>query len=183
MTALRSKSSSDAPRGVLRREGEIYRESYSILEEGLVTQVSSPLLNAKYGIDGVIRILHREYEDIDRTLSLYTHFNLEYCGHQVGATYGLPRVLTQGYFKSPLDEAPPILSFDGMLIGTCVHVQEHVPYSALTPLDFEHAMRSLCSPEAVQRAIVERYSVSMPLLSPEEIIARGVAVTTLRFVR
>lgn len=148
-----------------------------------MTQVSAPLLNAKCGVDGVIRILNTEYDDIDVRLPVYTHFNLEYCGHHVGSIYGLPRILTQGYFKSIDDEEPPILSFNTMLIGKCVQVKEHVSYSALTPMDFEHAMRSLRTVDAVQRAIVERYSVSMPLLSPEEIIARGVAVTTLCFLR
>lgn len=181
MTPKTSRSKHISPLA-LPREGERYRDIYTTLEEGVVVQVSASLINAKYGVAGAIRIRDAEYSNIDTHLPLYTHFNLEFCGHRIGAIYGLPRILTQGYFKSPLDEEPPILSWEDLLIGECIRVKEHIPYSAILDSDFEYSMTSIRSVESLKDTILNRYSVSMPMLSKDEILSRGVSVTTLRIL-
>lgn len=165
----------------LKREGRMSECTYVILENGITTSVSALLYNAKHGVDGAIRIQKDEYEQIDTALPFYTHFNLQFCGHRIGSTYALPRILTQGYFVDDADQLPPLLSFEGALMGTCTKVQEHIPYNMITNDIFRYSMRHIQSVDELKSAILRRYKISMPSLSDEKILSLGVSITTLKF--
>jgi hypothetical protein len=163
-----------------QRSGKKSDEEYVVLENGLTTTVSTELLHAKLGIDGSIRIRKDEYHHIETYLPYFTHFNLEYSGHKIGARYALPRILVQGYFHSSEDELPPLLSFENILFGTCVRKKDRVPYHDLTATDFAYSMSNIKTVDDLERLIWSRYHVSMPKLSKEQIQKMGVSVTTLR---
>jgi hypothetical protein len=127
-----------------------------------------------------MRILEEEYMGIDSTLPYFTHFNLEFAGNPVGGRMFLPRVLTQGYFRAPGDEVLPILSFANVYTGTVTHKREHVPYKALHSEIFHYSMKHIKNVAELKKAILRRYRISMPNLSDEEILKRGVGITTIR---
>lgn len=165
----------------LTREGERFRELYRIEEGGVVKDVDAQAFDAAHRINGIIRVLEKEYFAIDVLLPFFTHFNLEFCGHKIGARYALPKIVARGYYRNSDDEVPPTLSFDGVLVGVCTVVREHVPYSALRDEDFRYSMKHIQNVDGLKKAIIARYSVSIPNLSEKEILDRSVSVTTLRF--
>lgn len=164
----------------LPREGSKHIGIYRVGEGRGVVDISSDEFNATNNIDGVIRIIKDEYTSIDPSLPFYTHFNLEFCGHRIGSTYALPRIIAQGHFRSHDDEVTPTLNFDNCYIATCTSVREHVPYRTLREKDFLYSMKHIKDPESLKKAILKRYQVSMPELSREQILKMGVAITTLR---
>lgn len=153
---------------------------YRILKGDTISEVDAHEFEVAHHVDGGIRILNDEYAHIDRTLPFFTHFNLEFSGHRIGAKYVLPCIITQGYYRAPGDEVLPVLSFDDVLTGTCVSKREHVPYRALHEADFRYSMKHIQNVADLKRAILHRYSISMPNLTESEILKLGVALTTLR---
>lgn len=145
--------------------------------------IDASAFNTTHNIEGVIRIPNELYDSIDGSLTRFTHFNLEFCGNRIGATYALPRILTHGYFRSEGDERPPTLSFDDIYVARCVSVREHVPYSAIHEKDFRYAMRLIGDADSLKKEMLFRYGVSMPLLTKKDIISRGVSITTLRILK
>ncbi len=153
---------------------------YRIRKGETISEIASHEFDIAHHSDGVIRILDEEYGDINRTLPFFTHFNLEFSGHRIGAKYMLPRIVKQGYYRGPEDEVLPVLSFNDVLVGTCVGVREHVPYKALREVNFLYSMKHIQDQSELKKAILRRYRVSMPNLTQEEIFNLGVSVTTLQ---
>jgi hypothetical protein len=89
--------------------------------------------------------------------------------------------MEQGYYRTPEDEVSPVLSFHDIETATCIGGREHVPYKALHAADFKYSMKHIQNVEELKRAILRRYSVSMPNLTEAEILKLGVAVTTLEW--
>jgi hypothetical protein len=85
------------------------------------------------------------------------------------------------YFRAPGNEVLPILSFTNVYTGTVIHKREHVPYKALHAEIFQYSMKHIKNVAELKKAILRRYRVSMPNLSDEEILRRGVGITTIRF--
>ncbi len=135
-----------------------------------------------YETTHAIRILDAEYDAIDSTSEFFTHFNLEHSGHKIGLRYILPRITKQGYFKYNHDEVAPVLSFRDVYIAECVSVRDFVAYKDLLPNDFQYSMNHIVDAQSLEDTILKRYRVSMPLLTDEEILERGVGVTTLRLL-
>lgn len=157
--------------------------TYRICDEGGAwTDVDEYTFNAMHGIDGVIRIHEKEYEGIDRALPFYTHFNFEWCGHAIGRRYALPRIIVPGYFRSSNDERPPVLSFKNIVIGECITVQEHVPYTILSADDFVYSMKHIQNMDELKTIIIKRYGKSMPNLSTNDFETRGVAMTIITII-
>ena len=167
----------------LVREGVRFAHLYRIKSNDRIREVDADKFNVANGIDGIIRIPADIYPTIDDTLTRYTHFNLEFSGHKIGALYALPRIVTHGYFRSQGDERPPVLSFGDIFIVRCVAVREHVPYESLREKDFKFSMKHIYNVEELKKEMLFRYAVSMPMLTKRDILSRGVSVTTLRFIK
>lgn len=155
---------------------------YQIHQNGQNHYVDARHFNIEHHIDGVIRIISAEYDFIDSSLSFYTHFNFEFCGHRIGATYALPKIMKQGYYRASNDELQPILSFDDCYVAICENVREHVPYKALNEGDFMFAMKHIRGVQDLENTIIQRYGVSMPNLTNDDFHKHGVAITTLRII-
>lgn len=168
-----------SPLALKRSHGpDMYR---FLSEHGGIEEVDAHTFDVSRGFSGgCMRILEEEYAGINSTLKYFTHFNLEFAGNTVGAHMFLPRIIMQGYFRAPGDEVLPILSLKGVYAGTVVHKREHVPYKALRHEIFQYSMKHIQNVTELKKAILRRYRVSMPNLSEEEIIKRGVGITTIR---
>lgn len=168
-----------SPLALPRSHGpDVYR---FLREDGVIEEFAAHEFDVKNNLSGgCMRILKDEYDDIDVSLPYFTHFNLEFSGHIVGAKMFLPRIITQGYFRAPGDEVLPVLSLKNIYTGTVVHKREHVPYKAIRDEIFQYSMKHIQNVAELKKAILRRYRVSMPNLSEEEILKRGVGITTIR---
>lgn len=167
-----------SPLALPRSHGpDIYRV---LRNDGSISEIDAHQFDVVHGFATCMRILEEEYSGIDITLPYFTHFNLEFAGNPVGGRMFLPRVLTQGYFRAPGDEVLPVLSFANVYVGAVIHKREHVPYKALHEEIFRYSMKHIQNVGELKKAILRRYRVSMPNLSDEEILKRGVGITVLR---
>ncbi len=157
--------------------------SYFIVDDGETKEISAELFNAEKGTENLIRIRKEEFDDIDRHSPFFTHFNLQMAGNRIGAKVAIVKILVQGYYRGPGDELPPLLSFDDVIRASVVRTKEYVSYDELTPHDFEFSMTTIKDVESLKRAILRRYSASMPGLGEAEMLSLGVGVTTLRLER
>ncbi len=156
-------------------------ENYRIVRaDGSVYEINAHTFDIRHDFTLCIRILDEEYKDIDGTLPYFTHFNLEYAGNPIGGRAFLPRIITRGYFRATGDEVLPTCSFANIYTGTVVRKREYVPYEALHAKIFQYSMKHIKNVDELKQAILRRYRVSMPNLSDEEILKRGVGITTIR---
>ncbi len=132
--------------------------------------------------NGIIRIPKNDLWYFDDGEKFLTHFNLQHSNHKVGDTYYLPKIVQHGYFKKNGEEKLPVLDFKYCHIGKCTDVREHVDYKDLTEKDFKHSFENIKNAEDLKKAMVERYSKSLPDMSAEEIISMGVSVTKLEIL-
>jgi hypothetical protein len=155
-------------------------DMYRIMRNnGTIDEIDAHTFDVKHGFASCMRILEEEYANIDNTLPYFTHFNLEFAGNPVGGKMFLPHILVQGYFRAAGDEVLPILSFTNVYTGVVTHKREHVPYKALHDEIFQYSMKHIQNVTDLKKAILRRYRVSMPNLSDEEILRRGVGITTI----
>ena len=173
-----SKARHVSPLALARSHGpDIYRIRVG---KDKIKEIEASIFHSKQHIDNAIRILDAEYAYIDTTLPFFTHFNLEMSGHSIGAKMILPRIVSQGHYRGPHDEVLPILSLKNILVGAVVSKREHLSYETLHDEIFEYSMKHIKNVDQLKRAMLRRYTVSMPDLSDAEILARGVASTTIQ---
>ncbi len=130
-------------------------------------------------LDGVVRIPQTEYKGIPSDGYL-THFNLEKTDVVVGKCYALPRIIKHGFVGADGREVLPELSFDDIYAGECLEVQNHLSYSELTSVGFEHSFAHIRNVDELKHFIIERYNKSKPTLSTQDILALGVSRVLLK---
>lgn len=139
-------------------------------------------INERFHIDGVIRIHTKDYAEFPAG-NLFTHFNLQLSGHIPGYMYALPKIITPGFFVTTGNEQLPLLDFSQCFIAQCTAVKECVPYGDLTEADFTHSFRHIQNVDELQKEILWRYTKSLPNIAEEEILSRGVSVTSLKIIK
>ncbi len=145
-----------------------------------IKEIEASIFHSNQHIDNAIRILDAEYAYIDTTLPFLTHFNMETSGNPLGARMILPRIIRQGHFRHAGDEVLPVLSLKNIYVGVVVSKREHLSYDNLHDEIFEYSMKQIKNVDQLKRAILRRYTVSMPDLTDAEILARGVASATIQ---
>lgn len=128
-----------------------------------------------------IRIREDEYPFLPEVGHTYTHFNLSPAFHIPGLTYMFPRIIETGYFDGE-KEVLPLISLDDSYIAECIGFETFRAYKDLQDEDFKFAASNIHNAEDLQRVILGKYSKSMPTLSKEEILARGVSITALKII-
>lgn len=156
--------------------------TYLILENGVECEVDVDKFDRDHGINGVIRIQSYDYPFFPKS-EYFAHFNLQHCSHTVGSVYALPEIIRPGYYISDSEQKLPLLVFAGKHIGECVEVRNNLSYDDLPEEDFEYSFEHIKNVETLKKAIIRRYSVSMPKLSVEEITGLGISFTKLRIIR
>ena len=95
--------------------------------------------------------------------------------------YVLARILKPGYFTLT-KEVLPLLSFKRSPIARCLSVRNKVAYEQLSIDDFIYSLPAIQNKKQLQKAIVKKYSKSLPTLSAKKIVSLGVAITNLERV-
>lgn len=128
-----------------------------------------------------IRIREDEYPFLPGVGHTYTHFNLSPAFHIPGLTYMFPIILETGYFDGE-KEVLPLISLDNAYIVECIGFETFRAYKDLKDEDFKFSASNIHDAEDLKKIIIKKYSKSMPTLSEEEILAKGVSITTLKIV-
>ncbi len=127
-------------------------------------------------VSGIVRIPAEEYASIDPRGGRFAHFNLEETDFETDKRYVFPKILRPGrrdQFGNVLQ--PPLLSFEDIYLGTCIDLEHHLPYDALTSAHFAHSMSSIKTVEALKSAMLRRYRETRPYLREREIFEKGVS--------
>ena len=132
--------------------------------------------------DGLIKIPKEDYEKINKNLGFFTHFNLENSNHKKGKTYLLAKIIEKGYYKSKEDYKLPVLSLDNVLVCKCIDVKEKLKYSSLKSENFKYSLKNIKNVDDLKLKIIKTYSKSLPNISKEEIISRGISKTDLKII-
>ncbi|HYC34332.1 MAG TPA: hypothetical protein VEC13_01220 [Candidatus Paceibacterota bacterium] len=131
------------------------------------------------GAFDLVRIPQDEYEMIDPSSKLFTHFNMEDTDVIPGRTYVLARIMSSGFFDHINNTGvDPVLSFENVYVCKCVSVENNIPYAEVKPEAFEFSMKHIKDISTLKDAIRKRYMKSMPKLGKEEIENLGVAIAT-----
>lgn len=132
---------------------------------------------ALFNVDSIIRIWHEDFESIP-SKGTYVHFNFETCGHIVGKKYALLPIVESGFYdEKTKEEKMPVLNLDHVRIGECVKVEQKQKYDLIDTKIFEYAFARIKNISSLQAFILDRYGQSLPQLSKEEILSRGVSIT------
>jgi hypothetical protein len=133
----------------------------------------------RYNIHSMIRFHEKEFSKIPE-INL-THFNLQHTIHKEGQRYVLVKIQQTGYYTKE-EEIPPTIDLTTFYIAECMEVKNNLKYKEITAQDFIDSFSHIKNIEQLKKIIIQRYSKSMPDLSPDEIISLGIATTKLRIL-
>lgn len=145
--------------------------------------IDKELMCRMIGTQKAVRVTKKEYpeEAIEGTL-LY-HFGLPLNADFVGTKVSLARIIEHGYFLRDGQEKMPLLSFENVWQAV---IQERIAlttYDKLSDKFFTNSIGGATDIEGVKKLILARYRNSLPDLTDEEILNRGVSVRLLKLVK
>ena len=136
--------------------------------------------HTQYGVSGVIRVPKKDFPLIP-TSGPFTHFNLEVSYHRTESVYLIIAIIQPGWYRAN-EEVLPLLDPELSVRAKCLSVKEFVPYSLLQEADFRYSLPQIQTVDDLKREMIQRYRQSLPELSDEQILERGVSVTTLEIL-
>ena len=172
------RSSMPIPKAKVTRESKEKALLVKMNDDEILEREAS-FLN-RHHVNGIIRIHHQEIVNLLPSQTKLTHFNLEISHHKPGLSYGLATILKPGFYKQCGEEQLPLLARQCTVQATCYEVLEQVAYTELTDEDFTHSFAHIKTVSELQNVILQRYTQSLPDLSPEKILSLGVAITRLQ---
>jgi hypothetical protein len=137
-------------------------------------------LLARFGADGLIRLRRADFEQSSLRRERFVTFNLGRVTNEVGKRYLVIAIASPG-FKDDVVEVLPVLDPAGARVGLCTEVLQEVPIAEIDEACFRHSLGSIQDRTALKEALVERYRKFNEGLTPEQILSRGCAVTTIVF--
>ena len=161
---------------------DVDHPSCDCLIQGTVVSKSLESIYEELHIDGIIRIHTKDYSQFPPG-PLFTHFNLENSGHQKDKIYAFPKIVIPGYYISPQERQSPVLDFSQCYLARCSEVRERVPYDKLTQKDFQYSFHHIQNTDQLKKEILWRYTRSLPATAPDDILQRGVSITTLEIIQ
>jgi hypothetical protein len=140
-------------------------------------------LRARFGVDALIRLQKHDFDQLGQagTEQYFVHFNLEETLNQVGKRYAVLPIHRPGYRTHEGTEALPIMDVSRHRIGFCETVLQRVPIEMVSDEYFRNSLPSIRSVAQLRSALVDRYARMFPQLSADDLLARGCAITRLRF--
>ena len=156
-------------------------DKIKVLIKNEIKVISRKEFLKRMGVDGICRLQDDEYLSLAKNQQFLTLFNLQQTTHQAGKLYALAHIVKPGYF-TPTKEALPVLSFEGNFLTRCLSVRNKVAYEQLSIDDFIYSLPAIQNKKQLQKAIVKKYSKSLPQLSAKKILSLGVAITNLERV-
>jgi hypothetical protein len=133
-------------------------------------------------VDGLIRLHHRDYDLVETLAEKYAHFNLEFTLNECGKRYAVLPIVRSGYRTESDDEVLPMLDPRRHRIGICEAVMQRVPIEEVSPsAHFSYSIITIRTIDELKKALIQRYAPLFPNLQPEQLLARGCAVTLISF--
>jgi hypothetical protein len=136
-------------------------------------------LRGRYGVAALIRMHEEDFLQVQDRRGAYVHFNLERTSNEADRRYALIPILRPGRRTGEGEEVLPLVDPERVRIGLCTRVLQAVPIDAVTEELFRASLPTVATPEQLGSALLRRYAPMFPELAPEEILARGCAVTCL----
>ena len=142
-------------------------------------------LRARFDVDALIRLQKHDFDQLGQagTERSFVHFNLEETLNQVGKRYAVLPIHRPGYRTHDGTEALPIMDISRHRVGLCDEVLQRVPIEMVSNEYFENSLPSIRSTAQLRSALVDRYARMFPQLSADDLLARGCAITRLRFLK
>lgn len=138
-------------------------------------------LRRRFSVDALIRLHAEDFGLLPARCRVLVHFNLEMTTNEVGRRYALVPILEAGRRLADGREVLPIVDPTRHRLGTCVEVIQRVPLDRVTAEQFSHSLPNIQTSRQLREALLRRYVDMFPSLTDEEIIARGCAMTRIRF--
>lgn len=133
-------------------------------------------------VDGLIRLPHRDYDQVDILQQKYVHFNLEFTLNERGKRYAVLPIIRSGYrTESDEEEVLPILDPRRYRIGVCDAVMQRVPIEEVSSAHFAYSIETIMTIDELKTALIQRYAPLFPHLRPEQLLSRGCAITLISF--
>jgi hypothetical protein len=141
-------------------------------------------LRSHFGVDALIRLQGQDFDQLGQagTERFFVHFNLEETLNEVGKRYALLPILRPGYRTGDGAEVLPIIDISRHRTGVCDQVLQRVPLGTVSDEHFRYSLPTIRSADQLRAALIDRYVRMFPHLPADELVARGCAVTRLRFV-
>lgn len=160
---------------------ELNRTEIVVIFDGKEIKVNEREFLKDKNVQGTIRIQKKDYAFINEKKGFITHFNLECSGHKKNENYLLPIIEKRGFFDGK-KEVMPVLNFNGVYLCKCIDVKNNVSYENITKEDFKYSFENIKNIFELKAEILFRYKTSMPHLSDEEILSKGVGITYLQIL-
>lgn len=144
-----------------------------VFREGKEVVISKEKFLEEKKVEGIIRIHKDEFKYYEQNEEIL-HFNLQYSNHKPQNTYLIMKILRRGSFDGKTEELP-LLEESSAIKFDCIYAKERVPYDKV-----ELENTPFTSFEQLKKTMIKRYSKSMPMLKPEEIIDMKIAMTLLQ---
>ncbi|MFT4311006.1 MAG: transketolase family protein [Candidatus Woesearchaeota archaeon] len=152
------------------------KADYLVLFDGKKTlEVNKKEFLKKHSADGIIRVTSDDFKYFEEH-NFVTHFNLETSSHKKEKTYIVLKIKERGFFDGKKEKLP-VLETKKVLKFICTGVKEKVSYEKLKKLDFKYSY--VKSVSSLKNKILLRYIKSLPHIKKEDLIKRGVSITTL----
>jgi hypothetical protein len=155
------------------------RWEIGVLEGGGERIAPVAMLLERYGVDALIRLGADDYALLASMRGRFVHFNLESTLNEAGKRYAILPIVKAGRRDEDGVEFLPVVDPSRYRIGICEKALQRVPVREVTREHFAHSLPSIRTPGELEAALVKRYAPMFPRLSPEEILARGCAITSL----
>lgn len=145
--------------------------------------IDKDLVSQMVGAKKVVRVTRAEYPDSVPSGTLIYHFGLPIDADFVGTIVSLAKIVEFGYFRKDGDEKIPLLSFANVWQA---EVQERIPemtYDDLSERFFKKSIGGATDAASVKKIILARYRNSLPDMTDEEILARGLSVRLFKLIK
>ena len=129
----------------------------------------------KHSADGIIRIRQDDFNFFSKN-DFVTHFNLEKSNHKKEKTYLVMKIKKPGFFTDKKEQLP-VLESKNMLKFICTNVKENTDYKQISKDNFKNSYVN--SVDSLKNKITKNYSTSLPSISKQELLKRGVSITSL----
>jgi hypothetical protein len=141
-------------------------------------------LRSRFSVDSLIRLQRYDFDQLGKAGAerFFVHFNLEETLNEVGKRYAVLPIRRPGYRTDDGIEVLPIIDISRYRVGICDQVLQRIPLGMVSEEHFCYSLPTIRSIDQLRTALIDRYVRMFPHLSADELVARGCAITRLRFV-
>ena len=156
-------------------------ENFYFKKENYIFSANCKIFYRKNCIHSEIKLLNSDFKLIKKKMIYLTHFNLQTTRHKPGKKYLIFPIIKQGFFDGK-NYRPPLLSAK-FILAKCIFTKNNVNYNKLNKDIFKNSLSNIKNISSLKKAIVKRYSVSLPHILKRELIFVGVAITKLKIIK